>query len=68
VTARHVHGAIRTETRPWQGCILTADEARHIDCSGAAHGGVTYVEHCACGAIRETESNGAHEISSGWHA
>jgi hypothetical protein len=44
----------------WSRCV-----GNGTDCGGA-HGGVTIVEECACGAIRRTESNGRHESTLGW--
>jgi hypothetical protein len=37
-----------------------------VECSGAAHGGVTHVDCCSCGAERRTESNGTHVQRGAW--
>jgi hypothetical protein len=44
----------------WTHCVAGGN------CSGAAHGAVTIVETCSCGAKRYTESNGRHSKSGGW--
>lgn len=35
-------------------------------CSGRAHGGVTHIETCRCGATRLTNSTGGYSETSGW--
>lgn len=59
----HRHRARQSEHRVygWSRCVA------ETSCSGAAHGGVTYVDRCACGATRLTESNGRHEMRGPWH-
>lgn len=44
----------------WSHCVAATA------CSGAAHGGITYIEHCRCGAERRIESNGRHEAKGSW--
>ena len=58
----HRHRAIttRTATQGWSHCVAAGP------CDGTAHGAVTFTEHCRCGAIRLTESNGQHQATSGW--
>lgn len=34
----------------------------------SAHGGACFVEVCACGAVRETNSNGRHTERGTWQA
>lgn len=49
----HRHKAIESQSRTigWSWCIASP----HQHCDGSAHGGVVYVDYCACGAQRETE-------------
>lgn len=58
----HEHEDKRTEPEihGWTSCVAP------MGCSGAAHGGVTIVEVCECGAKRRIESNGRHENTSDW--
>ena len=58
----HHHRAVAGEDRTvgWTHCVAAGG------CSGAAHGGVTFVSVCSCGARRLTESNGKHTRCSGW--
>lgn len=51
-----------THTVGWTACV--AKPSRY--CSGASHGGVTFVETCSCGATRRTESNGRHVERGAW--
>lgn len=46
--------------RAWQFCVSP------YACSGAAHGNVTYVDRCTCGAERWREVNGSHVTRSRW--
>jgi hypothetical protein len=58
----HVHRAVKRKSRiiGWTHCVTG-----RADC-GAAHGGVTHVDNCRCGATRKTESNGRRKASGGW--
>lgn len=56
----HKHRANTERTVGWTQCIAAGG------CSGAAHGGVTHIDTCMCGAERRTESNGRHERSGRW--
>lgn len=60
---KHVHKAIedRAEIVGWTHCVARGN------CSGMAHGGVTHIDYCRCGAIRKIESNGCTSMSSGWY-
>jgi hypothetical protein len=59
---RHTHRASKTEseTYGWSHCVV------HGSCNGGSHGGVTFVDHCTCGAKRYTESNGRHIGRGPW--
>lgn len=61
-TKIHKHRAVPSRSRvtAWTGCV--GDHR----CSGRAHGGVTIVDVCSCGAQRHVESNGGSKTSSGW--
>jgi hypothetical protein len=58
----HTHRAVPTlsKTVCWTHCV------RHKGCSGAAHGGVTFIDTCRCGARRYTESNGGYTRRGPW--
>ena len=55
----HRHQVIRTETRPFTGPVAAKQNP-------AAHGGVTLVHYCACGATRRTNQNGRHIERGPW--
>ena len=57
----HRHRAIPalTETKPFTGAVTWPAKP-------AAHGGVCYVEHCACGAWRAANVNGVHVERAPW--
>jgi len=62
MTYRHRHtAATRTET-PYRG---TAAGARREN--PAAHGSLTIVETCDCGATREVAANGRHRELGRWY-
>lgn len=46
--SNHKHKAESERTVSWTRCVSTDP-----GCSGHAHGGVTFVERCKCGAERE---------------
>jgi hypothetical protein len=57
----HTHRA-RPElqkTTGWTGCVTPSECATHPG-RQSAHGNVIYIDYCACGAQRKTESNGGH--------
>jgi hypothetical protein len=58
----HRHKAATETTHGWSRCCASPSQG----CSGASHGGVTFVELCACGALRRTESNGCHTLQGRW--
>lgn len=58
----HRHQIKTTRTVGWTHCV-----AEGCYC-GAAHGGVTHVDTCSCGAERRTESNGRHTARGPWEA
>lgn len=58
--SKHRHRPVKCHTRAWFYCVARGG------CSGAAHGAVVYVHECACGATRQTESNGCHSACGGW--
>ena len=59
---QHKHKAIPSQERTvgWTHCVAGGS------CSGASHGGVTFVDYCACGAERKTECNGRHSARGAW--
>lgn len=59
--ANHRHREKTSSMTGWQHCVARGS------CSGAAHGAVTLISRCACGAVRKVESNGRHQESSGWY-
>ncbi len=59
----HKHKTAREALRPFTGPAAKARKE-----NPAAHGNVTHVERCACGATRETNSNGRHVERGGWVA
>jgi hypothetical protein len=59
MTARHRHRPVRTETRPFFGPVARPENR-------AAHGNVTLVQHCACGAVRRINVNGQREERGKW--
>ena len=66
MTAGHEHKALRFRSEPWRGCV-TRDLCFMDGDRGAAHGFMTDVETCVCGAVRVTERgvDGAKN-SLGW--
>lgn len=58
----HKHEATQTNTYAWSTCVAVPSQ----HCDGTAHGGVTHVEECACGAVRKIESNGKHVLTGYW--
>lgn len=58
--SKHNHRSAETRTVGWTHCVVGGS------CSGASHGGVTFVDTCRCGAKRYTESNGSHRGRSEW--
>ena len=44
----------------WSHCVANGGNC------GSAHGGVVYIDRCACGAVKMTERNGAHEARGRW--
>jgi len=59
-TSEHVHAAVSTTERPFSECV------RPYACGGAAHGGITLIETCSCGASRSVNVNGRHGESGPW--
>ena len=57
----HRHRAKTRETRGYMGTVRAPVEENR-----AAHGGVTHVDTCACGARRETNSNGRFVERGQW--
>lgn len=60
----HTHRAVSSLSRTvcWTHCVAKPG----VYCSGAAHGNVTIVDKCRCGATRLTESNGRHVVRGPW--
>ncbi len=56
----HRHQAVTEQTVGYRHCVAS------VRCNPVAHGGVMFVEHCACGARRETNSNAGKLERSGW--
>lgn len=44
----------------WSDCVNPEN------CSGAAHGNITLLQTCSCGAEQRVEVNGFHKNRSGW--
>ena len=58
---RHAHRAVGPSTTVgWTHCVADGP------CSGRAHGAVTHLDRCSCGALRHTESNGRHVVRGPW--
>jgi hypothetical protein len=59
----HKHKPIqsRTETRPYSGPVATGDDE-----DPRAHGNVTYVYHCECGATQRANSNAGTQEIGDW--
>lgn len=57
----HRHRAIadRCRTAPFNGAVGLRENP-------AAHGGVCYIDVCACGAERRSNCNGGHEERGEW--
>lgn len=62
MTTKHTHRMIRArrETRGFGFC------ARPERCNPSAHGYVTHVDYCACGATRRTNENGSRYECGPW--
>ena len=58
----HKHKMKTEVTRAWAYCVNP-----HSGCSGAAHGAVTRVQTCSCGATRRIEGNGRHATKGQWY-
>jgi len=64
---RHIHKAIKSKSkdRGWNHCVsgaaCAANPARQN-----AHGNITTVDVCSCGAVRESESNGGRTNYGPW--
>lgn len=58
----HHHMPIKKERRvvPYQVCT------NELNCDEAAHGNITEIDHCRCGAVRRTNINQHYRESSGW--
>ena len=54
------HKQGESKIQGWNHCVSTEC------CDGRSHGGVTYVDHCSCGATRLTESNGGKAVRGPW--
>jgi len=59
----HRHRAVEAKQKDtcWTHCV----DPHRCDSSGA-HGNITRVDYCACGAVRETEINAGHTRGE-WH-
>lgn len=59
----HDHKMERSRVTPYMGSVargVARDENR------AAHGGITRIETCACGASRLVNANGSHVEAGAW--
>jgi hypothetical protein len=61
MTTRHRHRVKHHTTVCWTHCV----SARGWGCE-EAHGCVTHVDTCRCGAQRKTESNGRRSYRGQW--
>jgi len=59
-TKTHTHRAAETMERAFAGPVSTDRQ------NPAAHGNVTVIDACRCGAERRRNINGRHSESSGW--
>lgn len=57
----HTHQVRKSVTRCFSGAVGPA-----ADQNPAAHGNVTEIETCACGAVRKRNVNGGHEEVGTW--
>lgn len=57
---KHKADPKRHQITGWSYCVAAGP------CNGAAHGSITYIDRCACGAKRLTESNGLHKKRGPW--
>lgn len=58
----HSHTAIRDEDWGYTGPVAPAGHENK-----AAHGNITRIEYCDCGARRWININGSHREVSPWH-
>ena len=58
-TMKHRHRPHTTKTVGFAYCVAP------YDCTPAAHGGVTHIETCKCGATRRINSTGSHREEVG---
>jgi len=60
--SRHIHRANpkRAETIPFWGPINAAEQ------NEAAHGNITAIDYCRCGATKRTNINGRHLERGKW--
>lgn len=63
----HAHRAIpgKSKDRCWIFCVTPCECAANPH-RQAAHGNITRVDRCACGAVRETEINGGRANYGVW--
>lgn len=55
------HESMRSESRPYRGPV-----ASRLDINPRAHGNVTHIETCRCGATRNINVNGEHRETGPW--
>jgi len=49
----------------FSGCVVASDSPGH--CNPKSHGGVRYIEECACGALQKVNCCNLHVERSGWY-
>lgn len=68
LTEKHVHAAVESLERGPYGFAACVAKHPYTDCEPAAHGGVTFIETCECGATRRRVSNGRFGEIGTWEA
>ena len=56
----HQHKAVESRTRPYRHPVVRRKQNR------AAHGNVTRIDRCECGAERHVNVNGKHRERGPW--
>jgi hypothetical protein len=65
----HTHKAqpAKRRTYAWTACV-SSNQCAAQPIRQRAHGGVTFVDECRCGATRKTEANGIAKNFGEWQA
>lgn len=57
---KHTHKTVRSSTQGFVGCNAG------MSCNPTAHGGVTFIYYCQCGAVKKEHSNGRFRCKEKW--